>query len=278
MSDTSSPASSVEPFAATAAVDPSALHIPGSDRIELQAVSAGTIVSRTAEVMGANLVKVLGVTALVHLPNLLFMMYLLHAPIIVEPERVKLVVSEIASLRMLLSLVLAGIAAAPVTYIVVQHLRGVPTSLGEAIGQGLRRLVPSAITSVLVTLLGTLATFVLIVPGIIVFSMLYVAVPVVVIERVGIFGSLSRSSTLTRGYKGSIFGFFILLVAAMMLVGFVLRLVHLNGETTDVGVIGSWIVGVVFGAASAVATAVTYHDLRVSKDGVQTDELARVFD
>ena len=42
-----------------------------------------------------------------------------------------------------------------------------------------------------------------------------------------------------------------------------------------------WVVmgfAVVFGALQAVTSAVAYHDLRVAKEGVATEELARVFD
>ncbi len=36
--------------------------------------------------------------------------------------------------------------------------------------------------------------------------------------------------------------------------------------------------GAVYGAFSAVFAVVTYHDLRVAKEGVDTDQIASVFD
>jgi hypothetical protein len=292
MSDTSPPASSVEPFATppTRAVDPSQLHIPSDARTPLDphpsfdqpigvpAVSAGAIVTRTAEVFGAVAGKVLVVTGLVYLVNLAIGLYLVLSPIIVQPEDLVAANLLIFFTRMFLTFILAGVAAAPITYTVVQHLRGQRPTLGEAVRQGLRRIFPSVATSLFVTLLGGLAMCCFFVPGFIVFSMLYVAIPVVVIERTGVIEALSRSRELTRGYKASIFGFFILLIAGLWLIGFIMKTVHITDEVSTSGVVGAWVVSVLFGAISAIATSVTYHDLRVSKEGVQTDELARVFD
>ncbi len=47
--------------------------------------------------------------------------------------------------------------------------------------------------------------------------MLYVAVPVCVIEKQGVIASLSRSRALTKGYRWQIFGLFLL----VMVIGFI---------------------------------------------------------
>ena len=114
-----------------------------------------------------------------------------------------------------------------------------------------------------------------VVPGIIVACMLYVAVPVCVIEKAGVFESLNRSGELTRGYRWQIFALWALVTVIAGIAQIVL----------------SWFVGVtlwgklltfgwqVFAAAfGAVLVAVIYHDLRVTKEGIDIDSLANVFD
>ena len=39
-----------------------------------------------------------------------------------------------------------------------------------------------------------------------------------------------------------------------------------------------WLWGALFGAFNAIMVVVTYHDLRVAKEGVDTDQIAAVFD
>jgi hypothetical protein len=272
MSNASSAASSVEPF------PPSTRPLPDDPQLSLRAVTAGSIVTRTVAVLGANLGKVLGVTALIHAPGLLFMLYVLHAGLALRPGHMDATALEMVGLHTLLNLVLVGVAAAPVTYIVFQHMRSRPATLGEAIRQGARRIVPAALASIVVMLLGSIASIFLAVPGIIVFTGLYATIPVVVIERVGVGKALSRSWKLTSGYKGSIFGFMFLAGIAMFVAGFVLGLFHLRESTGNAGVVAHWLLTTLFGAVSAVATAVTYHDLRTGKEGVETEELARIFD
>ena len=128
----------------------------------------------------------------------------------------------------------------------------------------------------LLTALGTvLAALLFVVPGIIVACMLYVAVPVCVIEKAGVFESLNRSGELTRGYRWQIFALWALVTVIAGIAQIVL----------------SWFVGVtlwgklltfgwqVFAAAfGAVLVAVIYHDLRVTKEGIDIDSLANVFD
>ena len=51
-----------------------------------------------------------------------------------------------------------------------------------------------------------LASILLLIPGIVVLCMFYVAIPVAVVERMGASDALSRSKALTAGHKMTIFG------------------------------------------------------------------------
>jgi hypothetical protein len=89
--------------------------------------------------------------------------------------------------------------------------------------------------------------------------------------------ALKRSSDLTRGYRWSIVGMFLLLVGLSILVGAVLV-----GVFSVLGATGalilSMLVSVFFSLYGGVVGAVAYHDLRITKEGVTTDELVKAFE
>jgi hypothetical protein len=175
--------------------------------------------------------------------------------------------------------VLNLLAQGVVAYGVFQELRGTPASIGRCIAVGLQRLWPVLATGVLVGLLIVIGSVLLVIPGIIAALALYVAVPAAVVEGVSPVQALSRSNQLTTGYKGTIFGLSFLIGILAFAGDLALRLLTGSWEVvTPLYLYVSDAIGVVFGALAAVTGAVMYHDLRVTKEGVQTEELARVFD
>ncbi|WP_348640382.1 ATP-binding cassette domain-containing protein, partial [Mesorhizobium sp. M2D.F.Ca.ET.226.01.1.1] len=58
----------------------------------------------------------------------------------------------------------------------------------------------------------------LIVPGIILWLGWSMAVPVLIQERLGVFGSMSRSRVLTKGNRWSLFGLFLILIIIAMVI------------------------------------------------------------
>ena len=69
-----------------------------------------------------------------------------------------------------------------------------------------------------------------------------------------------------------------LLVAIITLVGnsLVGGLMVMTGVT--IGLVANLLWSALIGAFSAILGVVTYHDLRVAKEGVDTDQIAAVFD
>ena len=107
--------------------------------------------------------------------------------------------------------------------------------------------------------------------------MLFVAMPVCIVERLGPVKSLGRSSMLTKGHRWKVFGLWLVImlvtaVGAGMLGGI--------GYATGpiVGGLLKLIWGALAGAFNAIMVVVAYHDLRVVKEGVDTDHIASVFD
>jgi len=102
------------------------------------------------------------------------------------------------------------------------------------------------------------------------------AVPVLIQERRGVFGSMSRSRALTKGSRWSLFGLFLILIIIAMIIqwGMLLVLVLFGGIIAE---IGAALVQTVVSMMLSIATAVSYVELRQAKEGASIDELAEIF-
>ena len=99
-------------------------------------------------------------------------------------------------------------------------MRGQPVSLIRSFQVGLRPFFPIIGLAICASLLTMLATALFIVPGVIVFLMLFVATPVCVVERLGPFRSMERSAQLTQGHRWKILGMLLLmLLPAVVVIG-----------------------------------------------------------
>ena len=129
-------------------------------------------------------------------------------------------------------------------------------------------------------ILGTLA---LIIPGIIIWLMFYVAIPVAVVERPGVFASLGRSRQLTRGNRWRLFGLALIYALISGVIQVVLGLVIVGlalsgGEPSPFAVAVNWISQAVGALLYSTFAAVTYFALREAKEGLDVNQLAAVFD
>src|SRR5262249_15269663 len=110
------------------------------------------------------------------------------------------------------------IATGAITYGVVQDLRDGSVSIGEAIAVAARRFLPMFGVALAVGILVFLGVILLLVPGIIVGCMYFVAAPVCIVERAGVGASLSRSRFLTKGHRWQIFGVYALVLILAFIV------------------------------------------------------------
>lgn len=177
-------------------------------------------------------------------------------------------------LSAILAFFLSIVAQATTLYGAFQQMAGRPFSIGESLSVGLRRSLPVLGVAVLSGLATGLAALLFLIPGIIVACMFYVAVPACVIEKAGVTASLDRSTVLTKGYRWQIFALWALVIVVAAVAEIVLSRIGggFPGALLDFG----W--QVVTTAFGAVLVAVIYHDLRVAKEGIDTDSLANVFD
>ena len=158
----------------------------------------------------------------------------------------------------------------------IEDLNGKRPTFADCLQIAIRFFLPTLAIGLLVGLGAGLATLALVVPGIILWLGWSVSVPVLIQERLGVFGSMSRSRALTKGSRWSLFGLFlVLIIIAMVIQGAAGVLVYLFHGIAAVIVAG--LVQSVMAMLLSVAAAVSYVELRQVKEGTSVDELAEIF-
>jgi len=178
----------------------------------------------------------------------------------------------------LAAVVFGYVAQAAMTFGAFEILRGRTFDLGNAVSSVFGRIVTIFLLSLAVGLLVGLGSAALIVPGLMLMCMWYVALPVCVVERAGIGESMSRSRLLTKGCRWKILGQVLVVAVPFYLVIFLIA--YLTARSGQVGV-SLWIQelsGVVMSAVLSVLGAVTYFRLRSLQEGVDLERIAAVFD
>jgi FtsH-binding integral membrane protein len=230
----------------------------------------GEILNRTFAVLSRNLLPFCVVTAIAYLPNLLLLEGQNAGQ---DPGRV----AGMVAIGVVLSLVLAALSQAIVLFGAFEDMRGRPVDIIASLKVGLARFFPVVGVALLVGLFTALAAILLIFPAFIVMTMLFVAMPVCIVERLGPVKSLGRSSALTKGYRWRIFGLWlVVLLATGVGSGMLGGIGYATGPI--VGGLLKLVWGALAGAFNAIMVVVAYHDLRVVKEGVDTDRIASVFD
>ena len=162
----------------------------------------------------------------------------------------------------------------------ILDLRSERVDIASNLIEALKLLLPMIGLSILTTLIVGIGFVLLIVPGIIALLYLSVSVPVLVSERLGVTGSMSRSGELTKGTRGRIFLLFLIIgviyIAVGMVSGLIATPMMLSGSLT-VAVILQSIIGAVSSLISAVMVASLYVELRMVKENVSEQGLAAIF-
>jgi hypothetical protein len=170
----------------------------------------------------------------------------------------------------------------------LQTMRGRSFNLREALRRGIARLWPLLGLGSLLALGLTIGLLFLIVPGLVLSVRWAVAAPVCVVENYGATASMRRSANLTDGFRWKIFGIGLLVfMSGLVVVGAISffnglligQLLGPKGVMGDIAVLVSSLVLIsAFLAFYNSVVVVIYHDLRVVKEGVDTDQIAAVFD
>lgn len=231
----------------------------------------GSALSDAFGIMSRNLPLFLGISLIANIPNL-FIYYkvgLTHG----GDGAYSYILLEILSERFF-----GALSQAMLLYAAFQYLRGRSASIFESVGHGLARFLPVILTSILVTVIIFSGVVLLVIPGFIASAGLVVAIPACVVERLGPFKSLSRSFSLTSGYKGAIFGvlFGIGIVNSIIAIAIGAITLATRAAGTYAFLLYAWVTPV--SSYIAVVSAIIYHGLRVDKEGVDLEQIASVFD
>ena len=230
--------------------------------------------AETAKPSGAypfSVLSVLGTAARVTKSNLIA--FLVLACVLEIPSIAVQLLAEDALVAFVLQILTQSLMSAVVTYGVIMELQGSQPSAGKCITTGFSQLGRVLGVSLVSGIAVVAAMLALVVPGIIVALMLFVVVPVTVVERVGIDDAMKRSRELTSGRKGDLF--LILVFGACVSVA--VELVAVYELAPDAAFIWRAFGGAVTSMYFAVTSAVAYVVLRRLREGTQVPDLARAF-
>lgn len=175
----------------------------------------------------------------------------------------------------LLFMILSVLLQATFIIATVKDLNGQQVSLSECVGQAIGKLLPLIGLGLVMTLGIMLGIMLLIIPGLILALMWIVAAPVMMAENKGIIDSLKRSAELTKGSKRWIVLLFVVYIILTMILG-LLMIPFAFAGTTAIMLVGL-IINTLSAAIQGTGIAAVYVDLRIVKEGGNTDALADVF-
>lgn len=244
----------------------------------------GRVMSRTFGVIGRNLL-VFGILslALAGVPQGIAR-YFSQASVLGTGGLNAALISVLAGL---LSFIGANVLQASVIHGTISDLNGKKANLDDCIATGLKYLLPVIGISILTAFALAAGFILLIVPGVMMAMAWCVNVPVVVVERKGVFEAFGRSADLTRGHRWPIFGLAVIYVLVVWVVDAVGMATTAGFSLANLargpGFNGAeWVVltvlQIVQSLIAAAGVASIYYELRATKDGVGPESLASVFD
>jgi hypothetical protein len=237
----------------------------------------GRVLARTWSVLSRNFPAFFAVAAVASLPK-----YLLSQGVIPAPDDWVLILL-LMGFSAIVWVVLATTSQAILLYGAFQDMRGRAFSIGDSMQIGLRRFFPVIGVAVAVTLFASVGLLAFVVPGVMLFVRWFVAMPACVVEERGVRSSMARSSDLTAGHRWKIYALMTLMYIVDSVVDGAIDQVlsQLAGSLHAGGLpvlAGHVIWNGIWGAFYAILAVVTYHDLRVAREGVDTEQIAAVFE
>jgi hypothetical protein len=209
-------------------------------------------------------------------------------------------------------MVVFNLSEAMVLYIAVEHMRRKPVNLIDGLKVALGRFFPligiillimlalfgvvflvgivagafAALPGLVPAILTPILVLLSLVPYFTLIIMWSVARPACVVEGLGPLRSLRRSRELTRGHRWKILGLILLtllcLLVVLVIVGIVFGVATVLGGAVIFAAplmrYISLILNAILLAFFWILIAVTYRDLRVAREGIDTDQIATVFE
>jgi hypothetical protein len=236
--------------------------------------SPGAVIGRSFAVWGRNLVAFSAAALAVQSPSIaLAALWAARAPAGATPPRT----------LSLLSTLLGVIATGALTTGVLRALAARRARVGEMLRDGFRRMWNVLRVGIVGQLAVLIGLVLLVAPGLVFAAGLWVAVPAAVAERwKGTSDALTRSWELTKGRRWKVLA--VALVSVVLALGGGLVAALLLETAVEWGANPSVVaaleeaIAALAGGFIAIASAVSYHDLRAIREGMGSAELAAVFE
>jgi hypothetical protein len=248
----------------------------------LRPLSTGELLDRTFSLYRSHFGLFVGIFALPHLISLAFQCLGVALQSPVRAFQVANVMSFLAWTygAIFLSMILTAVSqAATVVAVSDVHLER-PASVMDSYARVKTQLFGVVAMSLLINVVVFVACLALIVPGVLLFLMWSLAVPVKVLESKGIFDAMSRSMELTKGSRGRIFVIWILFFVLNLGVSWLLQwpILAAAGAGSRGGALqgtAAWQVAshsanfisqCLVGPIGTIAFSLVYYDQRVRKE------------
>ena len=242
----------------------------------------GRVASRTFEVVGKNFLPFFLLGLIATLPNTLLVVAQ-NAAVVGQLGQGVDAGATVAAIggAAIVGLFFSVILQAALTYGAIRHLNGQPVNFGAALRVAVGQFFPLLGMSILGGLGIALGMVLLIVPGVILYLMWVVIVPVRIAEQTPVFEAFGRSSDLTAGHRwailGTVFVFFLGAGIAQAAVRPMLMTSTTTGLTWAYAGLNA-VIAAIIAMVSATLIASIYYELRVIKEGIGPEQIAAVFE
>ncbi|HVN18640.1 MAG TPA: hypothetical protein VMU05_07700 [Dongiaceae bacterium] len=246
----------------------------------LRPLSTGELLDRTFSLYRSHFGLFVGISALPYLAVLAYRLIGLTF-ISPTPQISNVLMSFLWSIGSLFLLAIVSAASQAATVVAVSNLYlDRPASVMDSFSTVKNQIAGVIGLSFLVSLAAGMACLALLVPGILLFIMWSLGVPVKILEHKGVLDSMSRSMELTKGSRGRIFviGLLVLVLAIaiswllqwpiLIAAGFSLRggIQHMSIAWQVALVVAEFVSRCLVGALMTIALSLVYYDQRVRKE------------
>lgn len=175
---------------------------------------------------------------------------------------------------MLLALLSYSLVGAVISRMGSDVYLGHEPDIGATVLSILSRL-PIILGGMLITgVLVFIASIFFLVPGVFVFIFYFATVPIIVLEKKGVFDSMSRSAALVKGRKGHVFGTLALLFGIYFIFSIGFTVAAAVVQNNVLSMIVSSLYSVVAAPLINLGVMVLYYDLRIRAEGFDLEHMA----
>ena len=176
----------------------------------------------------------------------------------------------------ILSLIATQVGTGAITYLVGKACTGETVGVVESYRWALRKTMPLVGTAAIIGLACVVGFMVFVVPGVIAFLVSFAAVPAVMLEDRGVKDGIARSYELATGSLGRVAAVRVvvaLFLGACLLIGY--SVAGSVTERPDARMLLAQIPTLVAGPVDAISMVLLYFDLRVRREGMDIEQMAK---